>query len=191
MKKVLDSFFSPSYNALGVNKSKAQITSHSSVTASATKSLLGRKHKYRSVQLDVLCGQRRTNFRGFSMVAGFVSEALYTKRPIGAKRFHVSKPLIFYSEILGREIIAPEGFETDFASIPWFLQSIIQVNGPHIHAAVIHDLLCEYRDVFGITQKQADEVLLEAMQCLGVRITQRSAMYLGVRLYQSAKGVFK
>jgi hypothetical protein len=125
------------------------------------------------------------------MTARFISEALYTKRPIGAKRFHVSKPFIFYSEVLGKEIVVPEGFETDFASIPWFLQSLIQVNGPHIPAAVIHDMLCEYGDLFEITQKQADQVLLEAMQCLGVRVTQRSAMYAGVRMYQSVMGIFK
>jgi hypothetical protein len=125
------------------------------------------------------------------MAARFVSEALYTKRPIGAKRFHVSKPFIFYSEILGRELVVPEGFETDFASIPWFLQSMVQVNGLHIQAAVIHDMLCEYKDSFGITQKQADQVFLEAMQCLGVRVSQRGAMYMGVRAYQSITGIFK
>ena len=35
------------------------------------------------IQLDVLCVARRTNSRGFSMTARFISEALYTKRPIG------------------------------------------------------------------------------------------------------------
>jgi len=123
--------------------------------------------------------------------AKFISEALYTKREIGAKRFHVSKPLVFYSDVLEREITVPIGFETDFASIPWFLQSLVQVNGPHIHAAVIHDFLCVYGKSFKVTQKQTDQVFLEAMQCLDVRVTQRSAMYIGVRAYQSIKGLFK
>jgi len=122
--------------------------------------------------------------------AHFVSDALYTKRPIGAELFHVSKPLIFYSAILGREIAVPDGFKTDFASIPWFLQSFVQVNGRHIHAAVVHDFLCTYRKTFGITQKQVDQVFMEAMECLGVRRTQRAAMYAGVRGYQSVKGLF-
>ena len=47
--------------------------------------------------------------------ARFVSHALYTKRDIGAERFHVSNPLVFYSAILGRRIVVPIGFETDFA----------------------------------------------------------------------------
>ena len=57
-----------------------------------------------------------------SLKARFVSHALYTKRDIGAERFHVSNPLVFYSALLGRRIVVPIGFETDFASIPWFLQ---------------------------------------------------------------------
>jgi hypothetical protein len=120
--------------------------------------------------------------------ARFVSHALYTKRDIGAERFHVSNPLVFYSALLGRRIVVPIGFETDFASIPWFLQSLIQVNGPHIHAAVLHDFLCEYKSAFGIKQQQADQVFLEAMECLNVRVIQRRAMYRMVRVYQSIKG---
>lgn len=121
----------------------------------------------------------------------FVTEALYTKRPIGAERFCVSKPLTFYSASLGMEITVPVGFETDFASIPWFAQSLIQVNDKHIHAAVIHDLLCEKGEEFGLTQKQADQVFLEAMDCLGVRWTQRKVMYASVRMYQSIKGFLR
>lgn len=120
--------------------------------------------------------------------AYFVSSALYTKREIGAKRFHVSKPLIFYSAMLKREISVPVGFETDFASIPWFLQSLIQVNGQHIHAAVIHDYLCIHKDEELMTQKIADNVFLECMEVLGVRVTQRTAMFWGVRAYQSTLG---
>ena len=123
--------------------------------------------------------------------AHFINDALYTKRSIGAERFHVSKPLVFWSAILEREIVVHIGFETDFASIPFFMQSLIQVNGRHIHAAVIHDFLCVYRTALGITQKQVDSVFLEAMTCLGVRKTQRTAMYLGVRAYQSIAGLFK
>lgn len=122
--------------------------------------------------------------------AHFISEALYTKRDIGARRFHVSKPLVFYSAVIEQEVVVPIGFETDFASIPWFMQSLIQVNGPHIHAAVIHDFLCVYRNLFQLTQKQVDDLFMEAMICLGVRTTQRTIMWAGVRVYQSIKGVF-
>lgn len=121
----------------------------------------------------------------------FVTQSLDTTRPIGADRFFVAKPLTFYSAMLGMEVTAPVGFETDFASIPWFAQSLIQVNGKHIHAAVIHDLLCVHGDDYGITQKQADDVFLEAMDCLGVRVTQRRVMYRAVRIYQSINGLFK
>lgn len=124
------------------------------------------------------------------MKAQFVSEAVWTKRPMGAQRFHISKPLEFYSAKLDRTFTVPIGFETDFASIPWFLQSIVQVNGPHIPAAVVHDYLCDHKSELGITQKQADAVFLEAMRFLDVRFTQRKIMYRAVRFYQSIKGLF-
>lgn len=120
--------------------------------------------------------------------AEFRQGTLYTKRGLKAKRFEVFfEPIVFYSAVLGREIVVPIGFKTDFASIPWFLQSLIQVNGPHIQAAVVHDFLCIYKDAFKITQKQADEVFLEAMECIGVRYTQRTVMFWGVRGYQATK----
>lgn len=125
------------------------------------------------------------------MKAVFISDGLHTSRPIGAKRFHLSKPLMFYSGILNKHIVVPVGFKTDFASIPWFLQSLIQVNGPHIHAAVVHDYLCVHGKDVEISQQDADLVFLEAMKVLGVRPTQRRAMYRGVRLYQSTKGFIK
>lgn len=124
------------------------------------------------------------------MKAHFISDAVWTKRPIGAELFQISKPLEFYSAKLGRAFTVPVGFETDFASIPWFLQSVIQVNGPHIPAAVLHDYLCVHKVELGISQVEADAVFLEAMRVLDVRFTQRRAMYRAVRTYQTVKGWF-
>lgn len=107
--------------------------------------------------------------------------------------FILIAPLIYYSDILRRELTVPHGFKTDFASIPQLLQWLIQVNGKHRPAAVVHDYLCgrEVQKMLGITQRTADKVLREASQSLDVRGTQNAAMYLAVRVYQSIAGIFR
>jgi hypothetical protein len=105
--------------------------------------------------------------------------------------FILCEPLVYYSDYINREIIVPIGFETDFASIPWFLHSVVQVNGKHRRAAVVHDYLCIYKDNEGITQETADKIFREAMRHLDVRWSQRGAMYKAVRWYQSIAAAFK
>ena len=105
--------------------------------------------------------------------------------------FVLVSDLIYHSDMLGRDIVIPAGFITDFASIPWILHSIVQVNGKHRRAAVVHDYLCFHRDSEGITQREADYVFQEAMAVLDVRLTQRTVMFGMVRVYQSITGVFK
>ena len=105
--------------------------------------------------------------------------------------FSLAQELIYHSERLGRDIIVPAGYETDFASIPWILQSIVQVNGKHRRAAVVHDYLCTHGKIEGVTQREADLIFQEAMTVLDVRLTQRTAMFGMVRAYQSIAGLFK
>lgn len=112
--------------------------------------------------------------------------------------FILDQPLIYYSAFLGREIHVPKGFETDFASIPRLLQNIIQVNGRHRPAAVVHDYLCWLVDVSVyhypaplMTQGEADKVFREAMKCLDVEFVQSSVMYRMVRRYQKIKAWIK
>lgn len=90
-------------------------------------------------------------------------------------------PLIFYSAVLGREIVAPEGFVTDFASVPrapfiyWFAGDTAR------KAAVIHDWL--YRtDSETVTRAEADAVFAEAIEALGYWKIREWFMWAGVRL---------
>ena len=80
---------------------------------------------------------------------------------------------------VGLTIRVPAGFKTDLASIPQALWNVLPPVGRYDRAAVVHDFL--YRNN-GVTRKQADDVLLEAMEVLGVRATQRWVIYAGVRL---------
>ena len=91
-------------------------------------------------------------------------------------------PLIFESAVLGSIVSVPKGFTTDFASVPR-LPIVYLLTGDTAHkAAVVHDFLYMERVV---TRKQADQVLLEAMESTGVSRWRRYSMYWAVRLFGS------
>lgn len=114
----------------------------------------------------------------------FLTPQLDTRRIIGDNKFILLQEFKYYSELLEAEVVVPVGYRTDFASIPWFAQSIVQVNNETIHPAVIHDYLC---DTDQYSQKIIDRVFLEALEVVQSRITKRIAMFSMVRLYQRAK----
>lgn len=83
------------------------------------------------------------------------------------------------------EIIVPAGFETDFASVPWFFRRIFPPagDGPNARwgpASVIHDYL--YRTGTG-TRRDADRIFREVMAAEGVVWWKRWAMWTAVRLF--------
>ena len=85
---------------------------------------------------------------------------------------------LIYQTEAGEVITVPSGFDTDLASIPRIFHSIIPVNGKHRSPAIIHDHLYVVQDR---TRSEADSIFLEAMKSVGVRWTQRYAMYWAVR----------
>jgi hypothetical protein len=98
--------------------------------------------------------------------------------------FRLVHPVIFYSDILQRDIVVPHSYYTDFASIPQFLKDRIDVNGRHREAAIVHDFLCTHGEDLGVTQKQADDVFEEAMIVLEVPKLERWLMAQAVRGFQ-------
>jgi len=80
-------------------------------------------------------------------------------------------------------VAVPEGYVTDFASIPGFVQWLIQPFGRHSEAAVIHDWLYTLGtpgDAKG--RKIADRTFRRALKLVGVGWVRRSLMYRAVRL---------
>lgn len=82
----------------------------------------------------------------------------------------------------GARFTVPEGFETDLASIPRFLQWL-----PHLHpngrcrrAAVLHDWLY-YRSEH--TRKTCDQLFREALQAEGLSRRTATVYYWAVRLF--------
>ena len=103
---------------------------------------------------------------------------------IGKNTWELLTPLVYKgSEI----IVVPQGFKTDFASVPrpawWFCAPAA---GNHAKPAVLHDFLCETSS----DQKRTDNLFLEAMKANGVGWSKRHALYWAVRGYQTAKGKY-
>lgn len=126
----------------------------------------------------------------------------FTERPLmlkfldhanGNKHFELIEPFEYDVNHLGSDDIVsvPEGFQTDFASVPCLFWPILPPVGRYSKAAVIHDYLCaqceEYNyqyDRYDIkTRKQADEIFLEAMTILEVKPWKRRVMFTAVRLW--------
>jgi len=80
----------------------------------------------------------------------------------------------------GQKIEVPEGFQTDFGSVPqcfWWLVSPI---GLATRAFVIHDWLYHTQE---LSRALSDSVLLEAMGVLGVPWWKRVIIYDAVRAF--------
>lgn len=73
----------------------------------------------------------------------------------------------------------PVGFQTNLASIPWFLRWRFNVNGRHRRAAALHDYL--YSIEFA-TRETCDAIFLDAMVDGGAGRYNSWVMHKGVRL---------
>jgi hypothetical protein len=81
----------------------------------------------------------------------------------------------------GERITVPEGFITDFASIPMVIQALIPKCVGR-RAAIVHDFL--YRtlgDDGRYARWECDRIFLEALGVLNVPAWRRYALYWGVR----------
>lgn len=100
---------------------------------------------------------------------------------VDEKNWKLTTPLSFYSAELDRTVTVPEGFVTDFASVPrlpiiyWFVGNTAQA------AAVLHDWF--YRtNTEDITRAGADALLAEAMTALGYWRIRTWSVWAGVRI---------
>ncbi len=86
------------------------------------------------------------------------------------------------SRYSNNKIEVPEGFITDFASIPRLLRLLIPKLGRYNKAAVIHDALYQGTVRINVTRQEADIIFLDAMEDLGVAKWKRTLMYWAVRI---------
>ena len=91
----------------------------------------------------------------------------------------LDSPLIYRSDLLGM-VTVPEGFQSDFASVPR-LPIVYTFFGDRAHReSVLHDYLYCKDSIPLATYGQANKVFLEAMTVRGKSLFVRKAMYWGV-----------
>ena len=101
--------------------------------------------------------------------------------------FKLTAPLIYQFARLNTLITIPEGFTTDFASIPALMQWLFPVNETYRREATLHDYLYTAKPV---PRALCDEILACAMQEADVgkgednwwRATKRWMIWAGVRV---------
>lgn len=81
------------------------------------------------------------------------------------------------------EIVVPQDFTTDFASVPWFARWFISTWKRTARAAVIHDYLysTEGQENHTYTRKRADAILLEVLGVM--KHKRRIFVWLAVRAF--------
>lgn len=80
-------------------------------------------------------------------------------------------------------VVVPNGFKTDYASVPKIFRNIINTYGKHGKAAVVHDWLYSKNCNIDITRAEADKIFLEIMKECGVGAIKRQFMYRMVRMF--------
>jgi len=85
----------------------------------------------------------------------------------------------------GTTILVPNGYKTDFASIPKLLWWWLPPHGRYERAAVIHDYICTNYGIlanYQYSSYEAADVFGEAMEILGVWKARRILMVTAVKL---------
>ena len=109
--------------------------------------------------------------------SGFLTEL--ECREVDDARWELLSELKYWSQKIGRVIVVPKGFVTDFASVPRVPIAYMAFGDRAHREAVIHDYLYQTNTV---PKRTADLVFLEAMKARGKKTWIRLAMYLGVVL---------
>ena len=80
-------------------------------------------------------------------------------------------------------IKVPQGFITDYASIPRIFRPIVLPYGKHSGASVVHDYLYSKGCNLNIERKKADKIFLEILKEEGVNPILARLMYIAVRIF--------
>ena len=80
----------------------------------------------------------------------------------------------------GRNYVCPEGYETDFLSVPRFLWVVLSPTGEGAYGALIHDILysAEIKD-----RETSDRIFYHAMLDSGCRKWKADVMFQSVRAF--------
>jgi hypothetical protein len=97
----------------------------------------------------------------------------------GRQLWQVMHDFAYQSDVAGVTIVVPEGFVTDFASVPRIPFVYDKLGDIAQRPAVIHDYLYSKG---ALSRDVADQVLLEAMELTEIPWLKRRLIYMGVRV---------
>ena len=118
-------------------------------------------------------------------MAGFDEWASVRRLHDGTGRFTLTRDLTYRSDA-GSVYVVKRGFNTDLASIPRFLWSLLPPHDRYLSAAILHDYFCESE---WVSRLDGDKLFLEAMGHSNVANWKRKIIYLSVRLYAKVNGL--
>lgn len=104
---------------------------------------------------------------------------LFNKTKQGRKLFTLNEEFPYCDAATGRVIVVPKWYVTDFASVPWYGQGVIDPEGPTARAAIIHDWLYAIGEPG--KRQEADDTFYRAMIAFGVDQMQARIAYDAVR----------
>lgn len=102
-----------------------------------------------------------------------------TVTKVDSKNWRVEKQF-YYTRSLTDFVDVPEGFITDFASVPRVFWSVLPPDGKYSQAAVVHDRLYVTHER---SKPESDYIFYEAMKDSGVPKWTRELMYWCVKIF--------
>jgi hypothetical protein len=88
-------------------------------------------------------------------------------------------PFAYQSDLLGKVVVVPEGFVTDYASVPRIIGAYLLYGDKGKRAGVVHDFLYSTQLA---DRKTCDLVFREALIASGYSAWEYEPMYAAVRL---------
>jgi hypothetical protein len=111
----------------------------------------------------------------------FADTKNFIVRRVDPIRWELMKPLVYEGRT--QTFVVPEGYVTDFASVPWFVQWFLRRTGVWTLAAVLHDFLITYCISAGlVSSRDADGMFRRVLREEGTGFVRRWLMWAGVRL---------
>ena len=104
---------------------------------------------------------------------------LFNKTKQGRKLFALNAEFPYCDQQTGRVIVVPKWYVTDFASVPWYGQEVIDPQGPTARAAIVHDWLYTIGEPG--KRQEADDTFYRAMIAFGVDEFHARIAYNAVR----------
>ena len=105
--------------------------------------------------------------------------ALLVQVPLDGGDRELFEELIYHSDLVQSDIIAPKGMTTNYGSVPKILHNVLSPTGKPTYGFVIHDHLYE---IGTYSKRISDGILNEAMKVLGVGWFKRSIIMSGLKI---------